>query len=78
MSVKALTYYAVECDDCSTSTGDLDDYSAWAERWYAVEQWTDHDGFIAGDIALCHEHAPRCPHGYLQFEDEGDCEGCES
>lgn len=76
------TYYSVKCDDCATSSGDLDDYSAWAERDYAVELWTDADQWSDGEFFLCELHAPRCPEcgggQYLSAEDMADLNGyCE-
>jgi hypothetical protein len=63
MSVKAVTYYTVECDaeGCTTALGDLGgDYAAWADDGSAIEDWTNSDGLILDDgdgECLCPKHA---------------------
>lgn len=46
MTVRAVTYYLVDCDadGCKTTTGDLGDYSAWGDPGDALDQWMDHYG----------------------------------
>lgn len=62
MSVREVTFYEVHCDrdGCPVKSGDLDDYSAWADRSDALEQWAQHDGWVSpdGTRTLCPEHRP--------------------
>ena len=75
MSIKEVTYFTVECDagNCGKTLGDLGgDYSAWADEWMAVEEWTNHDGLVlTEDVdgkALCPDHAK----DYLWCDQCGD------
>ncbi|MGZ4519081.1 MAG: hypothetical protein ACXVGA_00515 [Mycobacteriaceae bacterium] len=60
MSVKAVTYYTVDCDepDCGATLGDYGDYSAWADSGSAIDDWTNDDGIVLDDgRSFCHNHA---------------------
>ena len=74
-----MTYYEVVCDGCGARTGDLGDYSAWAERFAAEDQWQDYDGLISEPLTFCDGCVPRCACGNRQDEESGPpffCEDC--
>lgn len=84
MAVNAVTYYEVQCDftspegvRCSTKTGDMGDFSAWADDGAAIDQWRDFGtyNYETGE-AFCEEHAPKCPGCGIPLDDdehEDDC-----
>lgn len=65
MSVKSAPYYWVECDNCGARC-EYGDFSAWADKSYAIDSAVDGDWYADGDK----HHCPDCPS--LRAE----CHGC--
>lgn len=63
MSIKAVTFYTVVCEECGTSADEGSDYAAWSDRDGAVESAHNADWWNSddGDRWWCHDHAPVCP-----------------
>jgi hypothetical protein len=79
MSIKAVTYYTVECDEpgCGVTLSDLSDYSAWGDEGSATEDWANSDGIVLDDgRAFCDDHVrgKRCD-GCGEVEDLTEIDG---
>jgi hypothetical protein len=61
MSLRAVDYYVISCDEpgCLASTGDSNLYNAWDDPQSAVEDWRNvEEGVVSDDgtVAFCHRH----------------------
>ena len=76
MTLKAVTYYQVVCDELGCKAQPDDEYSAWAQADYALEQAVEERGWSSDDEGhhWCPDHRPApCPTGEHHRNYPDDC-----
>ena len=89
MSLHDVRYWTVECDEpgCEYTLGTDSDYSAWADKSAAVEDWCEAGWGVVmpdGKTAYCGQHIPDefCPdddehkHDWEPWYDGEICGNC--
>lgn len=85
MSIREQPMYSVHCDHdgCTYTTRDYSEFSGWADKGYAEEEWDNADNQIVRNGAqvshYCYEHRrPICDECQAQgpTDDDNLCPDC--
>lgn len=85
MGIQIVEMYEVVCDEpgCEVKTGTDGEYSAWADKGYAVDEWIDGDRQwdSSTERAWCQEHKkPYCIEcdTFKPVDDDSCCDDCRA
>ncbi|HEY6019056.1 MAG TPA: hypothetical protein VIY48_03925 [Candidatus Paceibacterota bacterium] len=79
MTLRAVTYYQVECDHHGCKEQPNDEYSAWSDASYALDDAIENAEWSNNDEGLhwCPKHRPSCAPGQHLRKDPADpCRMC--